>query len=291
MTRATATIESGTPKARRGSGALENEKNNNFVFLGNANFSRKPEFFVKIFNVREREQKVDRPWVNPGRQGSTIIIPEREPTARYSKPFLISDVVQMPEQRAGDFQFSSRGVDGKFLAQDALNPEEPTGSWKTVRPVGAASLQNEGTNLYHWGCWWTIELEPTDAEVEKAVERLEATYRRLIAEAEIFAVSGPDGVKQIGNTHREAANYFELSFTWNTFFKKQSSCPNCGRAIPNSASRCFHDGCKFVISWERALQQGTATLEEAERAGVLAGQAQAFAATPPKKRKARQPRA
>jgi hypothetical protein len=273
----TATFTMGTPKAKRNAAALMNEKNENFIFTGDANIAAKPKFYVKIYNVSNVEIRVERPWVNPTGRGKIIVIPACPDSERVSKPFLIPDIVQMPANSAMNWEMGTRGVDGKFLAQDALNPEDMRGNWRTVRVANEADLRNEGTNLYHWGAFWTVADEPTDEEIDTAIGRMEANYQRLIQEAELFAISGPDGVKQIGTTHRRAANYFGQSFTWNTFFKKQMACPNCGRGLPSTATRCFHDGCRKVISWEGALREGTATKEEAIAAGIFEGQVEAMA--------------
>jgi hypothetical protein len=281
---ANASLLGGTPKARKGAEIFNREKNDNFVFTGDANLIREPKFFIAIFNVSDMEQRVERPWLNPSKRGKIMLIPACEKHERHGKPFLIPDIVQLPTGSSGSWEISARGVDGKFLAQDALNPEEPVGNWTTVRDRLEAESANEGTNLYHLGCFWekvALEppYEPSEEAVDTAIVRLERTYNRWIEEANLLALAGGMKVMEIGHTHRRAANYFGRSFTWNMRYEKQNQCPNCANPVPQTASRCFQ--CKYVFDWTRALTTGVATVEEAEKAGIMLQQAE-HAAKPAK---------
>jgi hypothetical protein len=278
-----ASISMGTKKTRQGEEIKHKEHNDNFIFTGDANLRHTPKYWVRIFNVSGLEQRIERPWVMPGHAGKVIVIPAADDGEETGNPFVIPDIVQMPVDRAGSWELGTRGVDGRFLAQDAINPEEPSGNWRTVRTRLESMSANEGTNLYHWGCFWDVtkgldlDQEADQEAVKTAIERMEANYNRLIDEANMLALGDKDQIRQIGATHRRAANYFGLSFTWNIRHERKASCPNCGRDLPKTASRCFHDGCKFVINWERALAQGMASKEEAIAAGIIAKQAEAMA--------------
>ena len=272
-------VGANTPRARRQSDTWSNEKNANFVFTGDANLRHEPQYYVGIFNVSDMEQRIERPCVNPGRGGKLIIVPAKEESQRYSRPFLIPDILQEPVDRAGSWELGTRGVDGKFLAQDALNPEDPRGNWRTVRTVAEATLANEGTNLYHYGCFWETtgpegKDAPSEEAVNMAVKRLETTYNRLITEANTFALQGERGVALIGHLHRRAANYFGINVSWNQLYEKKNQCPSCGRSLPVTASRCAGpNGCGYVFNWEKAIADGVANVEEAIAAGVNIGQA------------------
>jgi hypothetical protein len=280
-------VLSDTPTARRVLGGMAKNKNENFVFTGDANMRRIPAFYIGIWNVSDIEQKIERPWVNPRPDpsapekslGKIIIIPARGDSERYSKPFLIPDILQEPVERAGSWEVNVRGVDGKFLAQDALNPEDMRGSWKTVRPVAEAALVNEGTNLYHLGLFWEVagphgDDPPSEEAITTAEKRLVATYNRLVQEANLLFMQGAPGQLRIGHLHRHAANYLRVNVPWNQQFERQNQCSNCGTTLPVTASRCFN--CKKVINWERALAEGTATPEEAIAAGINAPQAESM---------------
>lgn len=276
-----ATIGS-TPRSQRAAGVKNNEANNNFVFTGDANLRHIPEFYVGIWNVSDLEQKIERPWVTPGASRKCIIVPAKADGERYSKPFLIPDILQEPVDRAGSWELGTRGVDGKFLAQDAINPEDMRGNWRTIRPTAEAALSNEGTNLYHFGLFWDIagplgEDAPSEEAVRTAEKRLEATYNRLVQAANLLFMQGAKGQIEIGSLHRHAANYLRVNVPWNQQFERQNQCPSCGRALPVTAPRCAGpNGCGHVFNWEQALATGVASLEEAVAAGVNLPQAESM---------------
>lgn len=279
----TATIASGTPNAARMTATKHREMNDNFIFTGDANLTHTPQFWVGIFNVSDIEHRVERPWVHPGRRGQMILIPACETDQPYGRPFVIPDVVQTPVERPGSWELSTRGVDGKFLAQDALNPEDPRGSYKTVRPIGEGTAANEGTNLYRLGCFWITapsieELVPDQEQLDLARSRLEARYNELINEANLLHMQGPQGIQQIGNLHRRAATYFNLSFPWNERYARKVQCPECNAALSPTASICSN--CQTVLNWTTAIERGLRTPEQAIAAGVMKSQAE-----PPKKQK------
>jgi hypothetical protein len=269
----TAQISYGTQNANKQADIKNNSQNNQFVFTGDANLAHVPAYYVAIYNVSDEEQKIERQWVSPGKRGKIMIIPARKEGERVSKPFIIPDIVQMATDHAGSWEMGTRGVDGRFLAQDALNPEDMRGSWRTVRPRGEAEYANEGTNLYLVGCFWTIIHRPpqpgdgpTEEEISTATARLEETYNTLIDTANVLALEGASGAKQIGHRHRRAANYFGRSFTWNMRYEKKNQCPNCAESLPATATRCYR--CKHVLDWIGAIEAGTATPAEAREHGI-----------------------
>lgn len=256
-----------TPNARRMSETMNREKNFGFIFNGDANLRHKPDYYVRIYNLSEFEHRVERPWVHPQRLGNMIVIKACKVGEPYSEPFLIPDIVQMRTERPGSTELGVRGVDGKFLAQDALNPDDPTGNWRTMKPIDAGKAANEGTNLYNFGLFWTVLDEPSKEELLVARERLEATYNHLIEEANLLALDGALGTKQIGHLHRRAANYFQIDVEWNRRFTRKVECPECGAVNVPTASVCSK--CPMVFSWERALRNGLRTTAQALAVGIL----------------------
>ena len=286
MTTPTATIGTDTPNAARMTRAMNQSNNPEYVFIGNANIVRTPEFYVRIFNVGDMEHRIERPWVsyNPAQGGKIIIIPACEEGKPYSKPFVIADVVQMPVRNLTSGEMDTRGVDGKFLAQDALNPEDPRGNWRTVRALNQAASLNEGTNLYHWGVFWTVNEVPSAEELKAANGRRDAYYNRLIEEAKALWMAGTEGRRQIGNTHRRAASYFHLEFEWNQLYRPTMDCPGCGSRVPQNAAIC--PNCPATFDWTRAMTLGLRTKQQAIDAGIIEGQAADMAeAAKPKPKK------
>jgi hypothetical protein len=280
----TATIDGGSANAARMTRAMESEKNPPFVFTGNANLLHKPEYYVRIFNVGDMEHRIERPWVNfnPAHRARMIIIPACEAGEKYSKPFIIQDVIQVPVYSLGQGEFSTRGVDGRFLAQDAIHPEDPHGNWRTLRPINQGMASNEGTNLYRWGVFWTTNEIPAEDELKTAKTRQEEFYNHLIEEAKTYWMAGPEARRQIGNTHRRAASYFSLEFEWNQVYKARMECPGCGTSIPQTAVICFK--CPATFNWQKALDLGLRTVKQAIEAGMLEPQAEEMAKKPTKKK-------
>lgn len=278
-----ATIATGTPAAVRATRLKNEEMNNRFIFGGDANLRHTPQFYVGIFNVSDIEHKIERPWVHPqalgpGYTAKFIVVPACEAGQPYGRPFIIPDIVQMPIENPGSWELRTIGQDGRWLAQDAINPEDPQGNWRTVRPVNAGMTMNEGTNLYRLGCFWTIgksidELKPSDEEVETAHNRLTATFEELANQAELLSLEGAKGLMQIGNLHRRAANYlsehFGREFNWNKKFVRMVPCGACG--LPNNpmASVCVHAPCRGVMNWENAVKSGVRTIKDARNAGIV----------------------
>ena len=267
----------GSPQIKRAgvlaTKSMTDEANPQYTFLGDANQQRTPVYFVSIFNVSDVEVKIERPWVNfnPTQRGKLIVVPARQEGERVSKPFRIADIVQVPLRNDNNKTYQSIGQRGEFLAQDALNPEDITGSWRTVRSLAPGSSINEGTNLYHWGLFWTKNETPTDEEVNAAIGRLEANYNRLIDEAKLLWASGEKARLEIGNTHRRAAQHFGMEFEWNVLYRSLQECPGCGGKIPHNVVVC--PKCPAVFNWEKALSFGLRTVAQAVDAGIMEPQA------------------
>lgn len=284
-----ATLAGGTHQEAVAAATRAKNKSDNpeYTFMGNANLEHTPAYFVYIFNVSEREARIERPWVNfnPAARGKLIVVPARQEGERVSKPFRISDIVQIPIRNDANRTVQTMGQRGEFLAQDAINPEDPTGNWKTLRATQAGFSLNQDTNLYHWGLFWTKNQTPTDEEVNSAVGRLEANYNRLIEEAKMLWAQGDKGKQQIGTTHRTAASYFSLEFEWNMLYRSLQECPGCGTRISKNVVVC--PNCPATFDWAKALALGLRTKQQATDAGILEGQAEEFAAAPKRKRAAK----
>jgi hypothetical protein len=280
MPEITATINSGTANSQRMARAKNEEMNQPYVFMGNMNIQHTPQFYVRIFNIGYDEHKIERPWVsfNPAQRGKIIIIPACKPNEKYSKPFVIADIVQEPVLNVSMGNFLTRGVDGRFLAQDAINPEDPQGSWRTVRPMNQGMMMNEGTNLYNWGVFWTVNEVPAAEELAAAKERMESYFNYLIEEAKSLFMGAPDQRRQIGRTHRRAANYFGLEFEWNQIYRAKQECPGCGMLLPITAVVC--QKCPATFNWQKAIELGLRTVDQAVAAGILKPQAEEMAKKP-----------
>ena len=178
------------------------------IVLNNAFLNRTPNYYVYIYNVSDIQHRIERPWAHPA-----VIIPPCEEGEAYSRPFIIPDIVaEVQPTVGGRVSLAVNGTDGKFLAQDALHPEHPTGDWQTYIKANVANSGSFGTDLYGLGCWWSLNQDPEvdSDEVVTARQRLEATYEGLIEQATQFSLEGEDGRKKITHMMHRAANYFHL---------------------------------------------------------------------------------
>ena len=265
MPNVNATIASGTRNARRLTRAKMMEMNPEPEAILDANIRRKPEYYVYIYNVSTMEQRVARPWAHP-----ELVIPACEPDQPYSQPAVLPDIVQDRADRVGSWDIGIRGVDGKFLAQDALHPDLIGGDWKSYRRIGTANAANLGTDLYALGCWWSLSNPPTEEEVETARERLAATYRLEIQAANALQMQGKSA--EITPMMHRAADFFDLQLAWHTELAARQVCPGCGEKVAVGMTRHMpKDKCGYVFDWNRAIRSGMATKAEADDAGIMLG--------------------
>lgn len=187
--------------------------------------SRKPEFYIGIFNVSTKSLTVQRQW-GSGQSfddfGSTapsisglVTIPGREPDELYSRPYVLRDIERLTKLQPSSDEIVMIPVKGEFLAQDLCNCLDPFGDWRTAR-ILTNEQQNAagsvGNNYYERGIFWcklaTPDAEPDLEAVEKAVERLEAYYQKLYEEGNRYYQLGPKGQELIAAPHHEAIQYF-----------------------------------------------------------------------------------
>jgi ribosomal protein S27AE len=265
MPRVTAVISSDSRNARRLTRSKMMEHNPEPEQISDANIRRKPEFFVYIYNVSQIEQRIARPWAHPN-----LVIPACEPDEPYGQPAVLPDIVQDRIDRPGSWDIGVRGVDGRFLAQDAIHPDLPGTDWKTYKPVPAGNAGSLGTDLYALGVWWSTNNPPTEEEVKTARDRLAATYRQQIQVANRLQMAGKSD--EITPLMHRAADFFDLDLAWHTELTARQVCPGCGEKVPASMARHMpREKCGYVFDWNAALRSGVATKKEADEAGVMLG--------------------
>lgn len=256
-----------TPNARRMTRAKMEEFNPGGILLNNAFLNRTPDYYVYIYNAGDISHNIPRSWAHPA-----VLIPPCEAGEAYSKPFIIPDIVAEVLPQAGRHGLAVNGTDGKFLAQDAINPEQPYGDWQTYTRISAAKAMSFGTDLYSLGVWWSLDPSPEvdSEEVVTARKRLTQTYEGLIQKATELSMGGPEAMKQITAMMHRAADYFNLTTPWHQKFTAKIMCPGCSAEIASGTVRHMPKTvCGFVLNWPAAIRGGMATLEEAEAAGVI----------------------
>lgn len=201
---------SDSPRAHGGASSLANDKNrvDQVRLVADPYSARIPEYWIGIFNVSKTELQIARSWVI----GGLVKLRPRAEGELYGPPFIIKDVVAIPKPPMGNDEIIMVPTKGEWLAQDIVNCNDPTGSWKTYRPLNAATSTNEGNNYYDRGIFWcrlaSPDAEPDFDAVEFAIKRLENYYNGLVQEANLYYSSGPKEQAKICQPHHEAADYF-----------------------------------------------------------------------------------
>jgi len=264
MPEATATI--GAPSfSSHPAQSLTASMNGPAVLTGDMNLANEVKAWVRIFNVGPLDHRVDRPWRSGG-----VRIPACPIGAEYSQPVSIPLVIQEKVSIEGSNEILFRGRDGKFYAQDVLNPDDPSGNWRTVDRVDYSKSTNAGTNLYRWGCFWTENEVPSPEELRAAKIQLEKHLNFLIQQAGELFIAAQDpkyAGERVGLAHHTAADYFGIQTEWHRKHVSNFPCPGCGTLLPDGVVICSK--CPATFDWQRALDLGLRTKKQAIEAGVM----------------------
>lgn len=220
---------------------------------------RSPEYFVYVYSV-----------VDPRPDGYHLIrncpplirnlaINELTPGERYVNvqkfphPVNQPDVNPMNEQRVTYYHNAQR------VAQDVVNPENI--SLNQDAKMAADKSFTEGNDYGKLGVFWSLNNPPTDEEINKAIKRKEAFYRKRLDQARALEASSPkDLFAYLTPTDHVAADYFGEEFSWHKVSQRPASCPNCGESI--KAGVAYHrniDGIFCILDWKRAVESGIKT--------------------------------
>ena len=245
-------------KAVEGQAAvLDQEFNGVPTMIGDLNIGRyaEPKYFVHIFNVGPIAQRITKPWC-PGGFFDVPACPKGQPYIEAKK---FQDVIQERVGIQGSNEFTFRGKDSRFYVQDALNPDDPQGDWKTCRRASSSLSTNMGTNLYRLGYFWTTSNPPESEAVDFIRKYMEDHFNSLIQEANSLHITKKDN--EISNVHRAAADWFGISTDWHTTHHSTVPCEGCGLLIP---PQTIIHSCGCVRDWQGAIATGMRTKEQFE---------------------------
>lgn len=107
-----------------------------------------------------------------------------------------------------------------------------------------ASEFHQGDDLGKYGVFWSINNPPAEDDVQKAVKRMEATYRREL-ERMGKAKTADEALGMRNNISAAAADYFGVSATWHqtdliSRDHGKVDCGVCGEKIQPTAKLCIH---------------------------------------------------
>lgn len=218
-----------------------------------ANFQRRPDYFIYVFNVGARSHRVSNGHLK------NVLIPGVDKGQKYVMAFKLPNIVNQCWQGADNGMIQTYGDDGRRVAMDIINPANMGIDQDYEIPKD--QIVSQGANLANWGLFWSLNEVPTDEEIAKAVGRMERYYRSLLKEADQLARSGK--YDKIEEFHYIAADYFGYKGAWNTKVDVPNDCPNCGASVKQGVA--YHrneDGSVCVIDWQRTVAAGIKTKKE-----------------------------
>lgn len=218
--------------------------------------NRAPDFYVYIFNLSKQEFKVSRPPIL-----RELIIPARAEGKKYALATRLPSPLLVPKGNVDSNEIDINAMDTRRFATDVVNPDNLGIDQDSVivNPTG------QGSNLGAYGVFWSLNAEPTDAEIKAATVRMEKNYRRLLEEARAVEVSRPkDLVDTLSPAHHMAADYFHETFTWHSKPVHKENCQRCG--APATVGAPFHaleGGGLCVGDWDAAIRAGVRSRAQA----------------------------
>ena len=218
--------------------------------------SRQPDFYVYLFNIAKQEYKVSRlPYIKE------MTIPARKEGEKYARVTLFPSPMKLPKGNVDSNEIDLAIIDGRRFAMDIINPDNLGLDQDAVITQTMAI----GNNLGKLGVFWSLNADPTDAEIESAQKRLAANYRVLLQEARAVETSNPTKLSElIGPTYHAAADYFHETFNWHKKEVHLENCPRCG--APARLGAPFHSldgGGLCVGDWDAAIRAGVRSRAQA----------------------------
>lgn len=225
--------------------------------------SRKPDYWVYLFNISEQSFEVSRPPLL-----SRLVIPGRKAGEDYAKVTKLPQPLLTPTGNVDSNEVSIVPQDTRRFAMDIINPDNLGLNQDAV--IDPKAVTNQGNNLGAKGVFWSLNEVPTEQELAAAKKRLEARYNFLIEQAKSVEVSNPGGLRDmLTPEHHAAVDYFGIETSWHGKRSRPMDCPNCGDRVKMGIA--FHktdEGTLCIIDWKRAVASGVRTRQQAIEAGA-----------------------
>jgi len=236
-------------------------------------YSRKPDFYVYLYNVSEQSFDVFRPPLF-----ANIHIPGRKPKEIYTIAARLPQPLLTPQGSVDSDELSTNLMDTRRVVMDMINPDNLGLDQDAV----INNPTNVGNDLGKKGVFWSLNgpgaskidpskfEAPTDAEIKAAIRRMEQHYNTLLEKARAVETSNPkELVEMLTPEHHAAADYFGVETSWHGKRSRPMDCPNCGERIKQGVA--FHktdEGTLCIIDWKRAVASGVRTKQQAIDAGA-----------------------
>lgn len=247
------------------------------------NMIRKPDYWVFVFTVADRDFDVSRPSLNI----STFRVPKSENSLLDKEAYRLVWKVPSPyplpyaDQTTGEIKLNT--VTAERIAMDICNPNQKSTDMDAY--IVPDSIIGAGDDLLSKGLFFVHErdctfakddkdrkfpLPPKDA-VAKAMKRKEKYYNNLLDKAKSLEYSSQkmlaDFVESEPDVHL-ACEYFNVETSFHQSRTQKAipvECPICGSDMKRGAA--FHPlvGSKLgvcVNNWEKAIEAGVVSEED-----------------------------
>lgn len=221
--------------------------------------SRAPDFYVYLFNIAKQEYKISRlPLIKE------MIIPARKEGEKYAKVTRLPSPFKAPKGNVDSNDIDIVIFDGRRMAMDIINPDNFTFDQDAV----ITKSDSIGQNIGRLGVFWSLNEEPTEAELAAATRRLEQHYRGLLTEARTVETSNAAALPAVLTpAHHAAADYFHETFNWHKKEIHLENCPRCGS--PARVGAPFHPmegGGLCIGDWDATIKAGVRSRAQAYEA-------------------------
>jgi hypothetical protein len=247
-------------------------------------YSRKPDFWVYIYNISNESYNVFRPPLfanfhiiglsSTDAQGNLVKHLVAQDGTKYVLSGRLPSPLLAPMGNVDSNEVSTTLMDTRRVVQDICNPDNLSLDQNMV----IQNPTNVGNDLNKKGVFWSLrgpgsgpngedEL-PTQREITDAKNRLERHYNSILEKMKALEASNPKELnEQVGPEAHAAADYFDVETTWHTKRSQPMDCPVCGSRVRKGVA--FHktiEDTLCVIDWERTTKAGVRTRAQAYEA-------------------------
>lgn len=224
---------------------------------------RKPDFYVYIYNVVNREFERRLPPHIP-----LLILKACPEGQEYVQVAKLSHPFEQGDRNVDTGEVLMRYHDARKIAQDIVC------SGAADMDAAAPEATAAGVDFRAKGLFWSLNNPPTAEEVKKANKRVEDFFRARLARNQALEYTNPKELQErLGEDDHLAAEYFGEEYSWHKArVRKQApvakvACPICGDDImPGVAFHKDSEGEYCILDWKRAYEAGRVTLKQVPEA-------------------------
>jgi hypothetical protein len=244
------------------SDSMNKGNNSSFnYYLQDYLYSRKPDYWVYLYNLSEQAHDVFRPPLF-----ANIHIPGRKRGEEYVLAARLPSPLLAPQGSVDSDDLKTELLDTRRVVMDMCNPDNLGLDQNAV----GFTVTNVGNNLSKKGVFWSLHNPPTEQEIKDATKRMEAYYNSVLEKMKALETSNPkELLEHLGPEAHTAADYFGIETSWHGKRSRPMDCPNCGDRI--KAGVAFHkteEGTLCILDWKRAVASGVRTKQQAIDAGA-----------------------